>query len=162
MSTYDQFLKLRKQKKIKSDKATKAADEKSRRLASEQDDLYNTLSLAIHPFNNKNIDGHKVTIKERVNKHDIHRGWYDYAKAIDLLVDNVPYVTFIIMQHYSTCSCECFCDCETTYSHSIGLEWDNKDKATPYFECTTQKDFEDGKFPEAMDDLFSHYNFRNL
>lgn len=142
MNTFEEFKKLKREKKIQDDLVSKRNQEKWRVLDEEENKLFKKIITNLEPFHGQTVDGLRLSII--INKKDV-----------SLLVNGKKYAKFYVKRHSYSCACEGPCEHETNYWHTISVNTlsDKGGEKGIYFN--------DGLFAQSMIDLLNSYRYRN-
>jgi hypothetical protein len=107
-SAYAKIREKQRQESIENEKRYKAQAE---RIKQEDQRFFDQLCVALNPYHNQNLDGHKITLKKSSKD-----------KKVNFIVDGKLYLTFSLKDHWHPCtriSCEgASCDHDYT-DHTI-------------------------------------------
>jgi hypothetical protein len=137
---------------------SKLQEEKTNRLFAglnaERDRLYKILKKNLMELDGETVGKYKIRIEETAN---------DREKFLKIYVDDTHHATFWIQRNSSRCSCEGPCDCETSYWHGVKVQLQKKNGTyITYFNCTSEQDFVDDMFPDAVLKLIEDFKWRNI
>ncbi len=152
MTTPSAYAKIRQDEKDRLVEATRQQERQRKEHEEQEIQMFNNIGRALAPYNNSNLDGHKVfVVSNSINR------------TYKVIVDKIDWLTFGIKWNSSNCSCEALCNCEIRYWLTMTVKQHKRhNDFTPYFPCSESSLHDEEKFAIAMIRMMDDFKYRDL